>query len=305
MIWPAFRSDIWHVGILHAPMARVMTAAPLRDVPVTWLPEREPFQYFADPFGLWRDGVLHVFVEDYDYRDKRGTIRRFSFDRDLALRDQATALATPFHLSYPFLIEDGGEVFMLPEAHRSGKLTLYRAKAFPDGWERVCDLLDVPAIDASVIRFEDRWWMFHALPGPDQRALRELHIATAPALTGPWRSHEHNPVRAGLDGARPGGTPFVRNGRLHVPMQDCRDIYGGAVNVLRVDELSDQSFKGSAVRTLAPADIASPFTDGLHTLSACGEVTLIDANSIDRSPRRALVDWQRRWRRVMGAVRGR
>jgi hypothetical protein len=241
---------------------------------------------------------LHVFAEDYDYRDKHGTIRRFTFDAAFALVEEAPALRAAHHLSYPYLIEDAGEVFMLPEAHRSGKLTLYRAKAFPDAWEPVCDLLNVPAIDASVVRFQGRWWMFHALPGPDRRDMRELHAASAERLTGPWRPHGANPLRLSLDSARPGGTPFVEAGTLHIPTQDCSRSYGGAVNVLRVDELSDQVLRGSVGRTLLPADLTSPFIDGFHTLSACGAVTLFDVMRIERSPRRLWINWQRRWRRL-------
>ncbi|MEI9904226.1 MAG: hypothetical protein WDN06_09755 [Asticcacaulis sp.] len=46
----------------------------------------------------------------------------------------------PYHLSYPSLIRDGGEIYMLPEAHRSGKLTLYRAERFPDRWAPAADI---------------------------------------------------------------------------------------------------------------------------------------------------------------------
>ncbi|MSO97000.1 MAG: hypothetical protein EXR11_02110 [Rhodospirillaceae bacterium] len=299
-MWPTTQTDIWQAGIVHAPIACVLGSGSLADFAITWLPAQPDFCFLADPFGLWRDGQLHVFVEAYDYRDKHGVIRRYSYDRDFKLTGEGVALRAAHHLSYPYLIEDAGQVFMLPEAHHSGKLTLYKARTFPDVWEKVCDVMDVPAIDATVVRHGGKWWMFYALPGPNQREMRELHAASAPALTGPWQPHPKNPIHVSLESARPGGTPFAEGGALYIPTQDCSATYGGAVNVLRVDELSDSAFRCTPVRKFSPASIMTSFTDGLHTLSACGEVTLIDVKHIERSPRRILINWQRRWRRLAG-----
>jgi len=296
MSWGASTTDIWRAGIARTPISGVADgAALLKDA--VWLPEQPPFCFLADPFGLWRGDHLHVFVEAYDYRDKHGVIRRFTYDKNLALIEQAPALSTAHHLSYPFIIEDGADVFMLPEAYKSGKLTLYRARNFPNGWEPVCDLLDGPAIDASVVKHAGKWWMFYAQPGPDRRAMKELHAAFADSLTGPWTPHPLNPIRNALDSARPGGAPFMHAGALYLPTQDCTRTYGGAVNILRIDELTEKVFRCSLTRTLS----AEGF-DGLHTLSACGEVTLFDVKRIETSSQRLWIDLTRRWRRAMGVL---
>lgn len=293
-------TDIWQAGILHAPIAKLLDGAALRQVPITWLPEQPSYCFLADPFGVARAGQLHVFVEYYDYRDKHGVIHYYTYDRTFTLVDQGCALRAAHHVSYPQIIEDDGEIYMLPEAYRSGKLTLYRAKQFPRTWEPVCDLLTLPAIDASVIKHNEMWWMFYALPGAGNRAMRELHVASATKLTGPWTPHPQNPVRTALDSARPGGQPFVSDGRVYLPTQDCTDTYGGAVTLLRLDELSTTDVKASAQRHIVPTTINTPVSDGLHTLSACGDVTLFDVKRIDRSSIRILIDLQRRWRRLTG-----
>lgn len=295
MSWNGDKTDIWRVGMTRTPIHAVTD--PLKEV--VWLPEQRDFCFLADPFGIRRGEDLHVFVEAYDYRDKHGVIRRFTYDADLKLVDEAPALRAAHHLSYPFLIEDGAEVFMLPEAHTSGKLTLYRARAFPNDWEQVCDVLDAPAIDASVIKHNGRWWMFYALPGPHKNsntAMRELYAAHSMHLTGPWTPHPMNPIRTDIASSRPGGTPFVHEGALHLPTQDCTRTYGGAVNILRIDELTDKSFRAAPARRIE----ALPF-DGLHTLSMCGDVTLFDVKHIERGSR-IWINLQRRWRRAMRAV---
>jgi hypothetical protein len=276
-----------------------MTSDALHAADIHWLPDPGSFRFVADPFGIWRQGRLTVFAEALDYRVKRGEIRYYTFDADCQVAAQGLALGQAFHLSYPVVLEDGDDVLMLPEGHRSGKLTLYRAERFPDRWAPTATLLDMPAIDASPIRYKDRWWMFFALPGDDNRAMRELHVAFADSLRGPWHLHPANPVRTALDSARPGGTPFEHDGALYLPTQDCVGGYGRGISLLRFDVLSETTVETSVVSHLKPQGLRGGWDDGLHTLSAAGNVTLIDVKRLDPSPGRFWIDLQRRLRRLL------
>lgn len=275
--------DLWRVGFIRRPLMQV-AAASLKAAEVTWIaPPAKRFQFIADPFGIERDGVLTVFTEAFDYRVRRGEIHFYQYDRDNRLIGQGVALAQPFHLSYPSLIQDGDDLYMLPEGYKSGGLTLYRCTRFPDRWEPVQQILDVPAIDATVIRHGDRWWMFHALPGPADRAMREMHVHYADNLTGPWTPHAANPVRTGFHTSRPGGSAFVRGEILYLPVQDCLETYGAAVELLRIDGLTPTDFRAARVRRFEPDGLLEGFEDGLHTLSGLGDVTFIDVKGIRRS----------------------
>ncbi len=292
-------TELWHTGIVAAPIADLMTSAALHAADIRWLPEPGAFRFIADPFGIWRDGRLTVFAEALDYRVKRGEIHYYTLDAGHRVVAQGVALREPFHLSYPVVVADGDDVFLLPEGHRSGKLTLYRAERFPDKWAPVQTLLDLPAIDASPVRFDGRWWMFFALPGDDNRAMRELHVAFADTLLGPWHLHPANPVRTMLDSARPGGTPFAHGGVLYLPTQDCVGGYGRGISLLRFDTLTETKVETSVVSHLTPEGLRGGWDDGLHTLSAAGDVTLIDVKRLDPSPGRLWIDVQRRLRRLL------
>ena len=281
-------TDVWHVGIAHCPIAATLDPQVFTKSRVTWLPNPGSFRFIADPFGIYHDNQFTVLVEALDYRIKRGEIHYYTYDASWNLVKQGVALRAPFHLSYPTIIRDGGHMYMLPEAYRSGKLTLYRAVQFPDQWEAVADILDFPVIDTSVVFYENRWWMFYALPGENKRALRELHVAYADALSGPWTTHAANPVRDALDSARPGGMPFVHDGALYLPTQDCVADYGQAVYLLRIDRLTPEEFSATRLSRSVSDAITPDYPDGFHTLSGDGDVTLFDVKRIDYS-------WQRRW----------
>lgn len=301
------RTDFWQVGIVPVPVEDIdaRTLTDVRDR-ISWLPDAGRWRYLADPFGLVRGDALHVFVEAFDYRIKRAHIERHEFAlADLSWRGQATVLDKPFHLSYPQVFEHGGETWMVPESFQAGEVALYRAvDASLDRWERHGCLLAGPIADASLIEHDGRWWMFYTLVGPNARDQRELHVAHAPRLAGPWTPLAGNPVRTSRDGARPAGRPFVgRDGMLVLPVQDSSTGYGGATRLLRFPVLTPERVVVEAGTERLTGDLVSDsHTAGLHTLTGCGAgLSLIDVKRIDRSRAKQWLDLKRRWRRLIGA----
>lgn len=300
------RTDFWQVGIVPCRL-NDLTPQRLGELQprIVWVPQSDRWRYLADPFGLVRGDALHVFVEAFDYRVKRAGIERHEFSLDgLVWRGGRTVLEQPFHLSYPQVFEHDGQTWMVPESYQAGEVALYRATdASLDHWTRECTLLGgQPVADASLIEHEGRWWMFYALVGAGGRDQRELHVAHAPTLSGRWTPLDINPVRVDHSGARPAGRPFVgADGVLTLPVQDSRTGYGGAARMLRFLRLTPERVVIDAAEDSFTGGLASDtHTAGLHTLSGCGDFTLIDVKRIDRSRARHWLDLRRRWRRLWG-----
>lgn len=301
-------SDLWQCGILHAAIATAVKT-PCDVWPtlgITWLPRAAPFCFYADPFGLWHDETLTVLAEAYDYRVKRGHIVFFSYDKDFTLKSQGQALAAPHHLSYPQIFAHEGKIYMLPEAHRSGKLTLYCATDFPCHWQAVTNLLDVPAIDATLFHHDNSWHCIYSLP---DAPFSKLYHARGDSLTSTFVTDTKQPFLSIKNKARMGGAPFYIENQLHLPLQNCSTTYGGKLEIYPVDKSSDTRDVVHLNNSLSPhltprfslsAGVwSAPYTSGLHTLSAAGPVTLFDVKRIHRSPMRHLINMQRRWRRLM------
>ncbi|ALV06861.1 glucosamine inositolphosphorylceramide transferase family protein [Roseateles depolymerans] len=305
------KTDFWTVGVVPEKLSH-LTPERLRALKdqIQWMPLAGDWQYYADPFGLREGDRLHVFVEHFDYRSKKGELRRLTLDLATGTwTAPVCVLQLPCHLSYPFVLQHEGQWWMVPESSQAGEIALYRADGPSEDptsrWTRVGPLLaDVPGVDASLIQHDGRWWMFYAVIGPHKKDQRELHVAHAPELTGPWSVHPANPVLTSEQGARPGGTPFVgRDGKIHLPVQDRRFGYGSGARLVRVDGLSPSAIEVQDLGTRYTGDLAhSDFPDGLHTLTACGDVTLLDVKRIDRSRARTLIDMKRRFRRAVRRV---
>ena len=268
------RHPDWNIGLIDEPIERIAGL----DVPtITWLPLR-PGHFAADPFGIERDGVLHIFFEDYDQHTARGVIGHLTLAPDGTVSEPEIVLDAGVHASYPYLIEHDGTVFMLPETSAAGELVLYEAVDFPRRWQPATTILPgVPAADATMVEFEGRWWLFATRS--DRGANQNLFVWYAAAPTGPWTPHPLNPVKTDARSARPAGTPYVSGGRLHRPSQDNSRVYGGRVIVNEIGILTPDDFAERPVGVVQPWP-GSPYQGGLHTLSAVGRRTLIDGNNL-------------------------
>lgn len=231
---------------------------------------------WADPFPVKVGDKYYVFVEDYPLAGGRGHISVFELERGRAPEAPVKVLERDYHLSYPFVFEWRGEHYMIPETGASGRVELYRARAFPAGWELESVLLDgVRAADATLAEVGGRWWMFVSIAEPGVACnWDELSVFHADTPLGPWRPHRRNPVKSDVRGARPAGRLFEWGGRLYRPAQDCSQHYGYAVTINRVTRLTTDEFEEEEAAKILPEwDRRLVST---HTLNSAGDLTVID-----------------------------
>jgi hypothetical protein len=107
-------------------------------------------------------------------------------------------------------------------------------------------------------------------------------------------------VISGFQHSRPGGSAFVHDGVLHLPVQDCAETYGAAINLLRIDALTPETFSASVVKRFEAGGLIEGFADGFHTLSGHGDVTFIDVKGVKRSPAEPWLKAGFKARRLLG-----
>lgn len=261
----------WNVGVVDAPVEASRRGGFGGDV--EWYDGRVTDGFVADPFACEIGGSTYVFVEEYSHETEKGRISYVEYADGFGAR--RPALEEPFHVSYPYLFEYDGTIFATPETKAANEIRLYRVDE-PDDWnlERVLRS-DVRVADPTVVKYDDHWWLFCTRDGAHTSTVTDLELYHAPAPTARWEPHENNPVKTDVRSARPGGTPFVSEGTLYRPTQNCAGGYGQSVVVNRVDELSTTGFAETSVATVSP-DADGRYPDGRHTVSACGDVTMID-----------------------------
>jgi hypothetical protein len=200
-------------------------------------------RFCADPFVIEVDGRHFLFVEDYSHTAHRAVISVCEAGPGETWSEPRPVLDCGHHLSYPFVFEHGGAIYMIPETNQAGRIGLYRAIDFPHQWKLERVLLDgIRAVDTTIHIEPDRFWLFtNVVEGPEDRG--ELHLFFSRALDDEWRPHPRNPIVSDPGRARPAGRLFERNGALIRPSQDCSRGYGVAVVLNRVDVLSTSEYR--------------------------------------------------------------
>jgi len=263
--------DEWGIGVVGKP-ANVFLIPGARPK-VQWLPTSPSTKYSADPFAIQKGNYLHLFIEEFDFRMSKGRIstRRLPLT---TMTQSKVAISEPFHMSYPYLLQHEGEIYCVPETYQAKQVRLYKAMDFPKNWVLVKALIEGAAVvDSTIFQYNGYWWLF-ANDG-DSGTNFILKVWYAQSLFGPWEPHANNPVKVDIRSARPAGTPFMHNGELYRPSQDNSKRYGQRIVINHVICLTPTKFKEEKICVIEPYQ-NSPYPDGIHTLSAADQVTVID-----------------------------
>lgn len=237
--------------------------------------------YLADPFVVHRDGRYVCYVEDYSYADKKGAITAYEISPD-GDRFLGTALSEEFHMSYPFLFEAEGELYMCPETVQAKDIRLYRCTEFPLKWTLHKVLMDnVRSVDTAIFKANDRWWMLTNVDSSDVGEHgSELHLFYADSFdSSAWTAHPQNPVVFDSARARNGG--FIADGDGLYRAFQIRgfDVYGAALGVARITELTTQTYREEPLFTIPPTFFEK--IGGTHTYSFANGLLAVDFKRIE------------------------
>ena len=237
-----------------------------------------PGRFWADPVPIVVDSKVWVFFEDYSFATKKAVISCAPVSADGDLGEVTTALECPYHLSYSFVFEHRGQLYLIPDTWDENRVDLWRCRRFPDDWSRERTLLDsVSMSDPTLHRQDGKLWLFGTVSEVRARANDELHIYVADALDSAWRPHPANPVVSDRRRARPAGRLFFREGCLIRPAQDCSGRYGRAVVLNRVDALNEHSYAETPIGRIDGS--ALPGNRGTHTVNYAGGLEFLDGRT--------------------------
>lgn len=203
--------------------------------------------FVADPFLFEKDGLLHLFFEVFSpCRDPTAAIgHAVSKDGGSEWTYTGLALETEHHLSFPYVFSKDKTVYMVPDIANSegffAPVRIYQATSFPAEWEPIAEIVDTrrKKLDTVVFQWNSIWWAIMGSSSND-----ETHVYYSETLLGSeWTPHPENPVVVGRPrAARPGGRPFIHEGEILLPFQDCATSYGDGLNIHRLTTLNKSRY---------------------------------------------------------------
>ncbi len=267
----ASRSAQWSIGVWPNDTTS-LSGQPIADI--DWYQPR-PGHFIADPCAIERDGRLYLFVEEYVYAKKRAHISVMEYEQERGFTEPVKILELDCHLSFPFVFEDDGELYMIPEQLQSGQVVLYRCEEFPQRWTRHCVLLDdFHGADTVMFKHEGLYWMFTT----DGRAGNwdsNLMLFSSEKVCGPYELHPQSPMSITLYGSRMAGRILDVQGRLIRPGQNCVEKYGGSIVLHEITCLTPDRYEERVIGEVRP-NPTDEFGKALHTISMLPNQTVVD-----------------------------
>lgn len=253
-----FKQENWVVGLKK-----------MSDEKYSFISSAKTGTYYADPFIIQANGNACLLAEYYSYSVRKGSIVMLSPHQP----GHKVIIDKDTHLSYPFVFHDSGVDYIIPEEGSTGKLNIYKWNPSTCEAEFIQTLINIPAIDPSIIKVNDVYYLFTGIQGelPNEK----LFIYYAENLFGPYHPHVCNPVKVSPHGTRMAGAIFDNGIGLIRPSQSSIKSYGEKVILQRIEQLSTTRYKEVKIDELKPVYL-NGFNDGLHTYHQSNNYTAID-----------------------------
>lgn len=197
----------------------------------------------ADPFLFVKGDTLYLFYEHLDKWFGTGRLCMRATKDLTKWTEEVDVLVEPFHLSFPYVFEDRGKVYMLPETGGNKSIRLYEADDDTlTQWKLVKKLKDVegPWYDSVIYKKDGKYYLF---TGSDDNVQQEEHLFVSDNLMGPYLEHPMSPIYVGRDGGRNAGSIIEHGGKLYRPVQECIGSYGEQTSVMEIMTLTPTEYK--------------------------------------------------------------
>ena len=205
-----------------------------------------PKRFLADPFIYSKNKRSIIFVEDYSFDKAKGDISAIEifngFEKHLGI-----ILTEDFHLSFPFVFDYEGILYMVPETSQIKEIRLYKCDEFPDKWSFYKTIMkNVSAADSMIISKNNKWYLFSNICSADINDHNsELHIFYSDnPLSNSWKPLEcGNPIIFDPLRARNAGIIYKNNNIYRINQIHKKKLYGHSFGVNLIEELNEASYK--------------------------------------------------------------
>ena len=232
-----------------------------------------PVHIEADPFLFVKDDILYLFYEHKLQRNKG--VLNMLFTKDLKKWSKpVTVLEEPYHLSFPWVFEEDGHVYMIPETGADNCIRLYEATNFElTDFKFVKELLHTPSDvsvsmgygDSCIYKKNGKYYLLTQLQYEDHINTLELYVSDG--LMCEFHPHPCSPIQHNQKTGRNAGSLMEYNGKLLRFSQDCTNRYGDNVHISQITRITPSDYEEKLIKeNIIPTEI--PFyREGGHQLN--------------------------------------
>lgn len=229
--------------------------------------------WYADPILFEKDGVTYIFMEVYDRKERKGKIG-FVKETEQGWTKPQIIINENFHMSFPFIFEKNGEIFMIPETSASDKLFIYQCESFPEKWKPIKKYNKMGSyVDTILIESDNKDIFLSCEMNPNNLFETSLHTFCIEnnALIEKYKQGTYS-----YD-VRNGGALCYKDGeKIRVSQVSGRGEYGIGLKFWKLSsiypELKEECFKIVQVKDI----ICEQNCIGIHTYGCSSKYEVID-----------------------------
>lgn len=207
-------------------------------------------EFWADPFLYYHQESKKtvLFIERFPFKEKKGVISCAEVDSNLGVNNMHDILVRDYHFSYPHIIEEGGELYMMPESSANQQLEVYKCVSFPNQWELHATAFQGIRVADSVY-YNDKngdSWLFttYSDSSIDLHCTMLMIYKVDSIDLKTIIPHKKNPILINSTCARNGGHIYEEKGKVYRVSQDnSHRMYGHGINVHEITKLTVDDYE--------------------------------------------------------------
>lgn len=262
----------WNIGFIEMGLDAIMDSASPH-LNICWLKHPYRDRFFADPFILnVAEDKIEVLVEEFFYAKWKGVISLLTISRaDYRLTSRKILLELDTHLSFPYIFEENGRTYVIPENSQGGSLFIYTYNHKKQILEYPQKMIHAPLVDPVIIKPNDTYFLLCTSLKFEKD--EDLLLYYSDSLTGPYTPFSGNPVKQDITSVRSGGCFYYYSGCYYRCTQNSKNSYGASLNICNVETIEKDIFKEDVFMNILPD---SDYMHGLHTLDCKGNICVVD-----------------------------
>lgn len=207
--------------------------------------EFNPLIMAADPYLFVKDDILYLFYEA-KYGHNPGIIEMIHTCDLKTWSEPVVVLKENHHLSYPWVFEEKGHIYMMPESKQADCIKLYECtKGDLTEFKYKTTLLKGRYVDSSIYRDGKNYFL---MTSEKIDGIYNLLLFVADNLTGKYLPHPMSPLMKNNKFGRNGGCFIKDNGKIYRFAQDCTNNYGENIHVIEITSIDKENYKEKVVK---------------------------------------------------------
>ncbi|MPN11703.1 hypothetical protein SDC9_159010 [bioreactor metagenome] len=160
---------------------------------------------------------------------------------------------------------------MIPESYVSGKVSIYKAAAFPEKWEEIKVIANCPCVDTTIQEINNKKYIFTTICENEKTVISSFNDEMFDPNKAQVINNKYNQARSA-------GKFFTHDEMLIRPAQDCTGEYGKAIN-LYIPAISNGIYSEKLLKKITADQINTNErikAAGIHTYNLSEHYEVID-----------------------------